>query len=135
MNLITWDEKFSVHITQFDAEHKKLIRILNSLIQAVVEKRANEVLSPLLDQLIVYTETHFASEESAMRKYSFPGFEEHRTEHENFKMKVLAFQKDFRTGKALLSISVLKFLYEWLLFHIQGADAQYSDFFRNQGMR
>jgi hemerythrin len=49
VNLIVWEEKYSVHVARFDEEHKQLVRLLNSLIRAVVEKRTGEVISPILN--------------------------------------------------------------------------------------
>jgi hemerythrin-like metal-binding protein len=70
-----------------------------------------------------------------MREYAYPAYLDHLKEHEDFTQKVIDFQKDFLAGKALVSISILKFLYDWLLFHIQGSDAKYSAFFNQKGLR
>ena len=131
---IQWDEKYSVHVDKFDHQHKYLILTLNELIRAVVEKKDHDVLGKLLSHLVRYSEVHFASEEEAMEKYSYPRWEEHRQEHQAFIQKVETFQQSFLSGKETLGPAVLKFLYEWLLFHIQGSDAEYSQYFNEHGL-
>ena len=72
MEKLEWTKDYSVGITQFDEQHKKLFSYLNDLYEALDNQKNNqEIVSKTLNDLIVYTFSHFANEESYMKKYSF----------------------------------------------------------------
>ena len=135
MALIEWSKGYSVKVAQFDQEHQRLFKILNTLHSAMVEKKANEILGQILEELIQYTKTHFADEEAAMIRYGYPELERHRELHEALTAKVLDFQKEFKAGKNFLSASLMNFLNDWLVNHIKGADFRYSEFFNKNGLK
>ena len=135
MAIITWKVAYSVKIAEFDRHHQRLIELINALHDAMLEKRAHDILGKLLDELIDYTKIHFNAEEAAMLKYGYPNLTAHKKSHESFVTEVLQFQQDFQSGKLMLSIPVLNFLRDWLVKHIQGEDTLYADFFTAKGMQ
>ncbi len=134
MSHIVWDEKYSVNIEVIDEQHKKIIEVLGNLFEEMGKKKSREVLKAILDQMIWYAGEHFATEEIFMKQYGFPGYEEHKKEHEAFKGKVTIFQKDFAAGKESLSANMVRFLTEWLDHHIVEIDKQYGPFLNEKGI-
>jgi hemerythrin len=57
-----------------------------------------------------------------MRDCGYPGYERHKAEHADLTKKVLEFSRDFEAGRIALSVSVLQFLKDWLVNHIQVND-------------
>ena len=105
MEKLEWTKDYSVGITQFDEQHKKLFSYLNDLYEALDNKKNNqEILSKTLNDLIVYTFIHFTDEESYMKKYSFPELSLHIIEHAKLRKKVLAYQQDLNTGKKVIQV-------------------------------
>lgn len=134
MSHIAWDEKYSVNIQVIDEQHKKIIEVLGKLFDEMGKKKSREVLKAILDQMIWYAGEHFATEEIFMKQYRFPGFEEHKKEHEAFKEKVAGFQRDFVAGKEALSMNMVQFLTDWLDHHILEIDKQYGPFLNEKGV-
>ena len=134
MSHIVWDKKYSVNIEVIDEQHKKLFEVLGNLFDGMGKKRDKEFLGAIIGELVQYAAEHFATEEIFMRQYDFPGYVQHKKEHEAFKDKVAAFQKSFETGKATLSLEVINFLTGWLDHHILKVDKEYSPFLNEKGV-
>lgn len=135
MPLITFNEKFSVRVREFDLQHKKLIDLINTLFDAMKVGKGNAVLQSVIKDLITYTGYHFSTEEKYMRQYAYPNQESHQAEHRKFVEKVTEFQKGFEGKKVTLSLEVMNFLKEWLTHHILEIDRAYSSFFNEKGLK
>jgi hemerythrin len=129
-----WDDSLSVGVREIDAQHKTLIMNLNELGEAMMQGKANSMLKFLLNKLVGYTQMHFTTEEKYMTKWSFSGFAGHKAEHDAFVKKVADFQKDYESGKQMLSVEVLTFLKNWVANHIQVTDKKYGKFFNEHGL-
>jgi hemerythrin len=134
MALITWNESYSVKVKQFDDQHKKLIDMVNELHDAMKVGKGKDLLEKILAGLIQYTVTHFANEERLMKQHNYPGYEQHKKEHNLLTLQVNDVQKKFHEGGAVLSQSVLQFLKEWLQNHIKGTDKNYAPFLNGKGV-
>ncbi len=69
-----------------------------------------------------------------MRQLDFPGYRQHKTEHDTFAIKVVDFQQEFHQGSLALTFEVMDFLERWLVNHIVGTDRKYSTFFNMKGL-
>ncbi|TWJ18245.1 bacteriohemerythrin [Geobacter argillaceus] len=133
-NLITWSSSYSVHVSQMDEEHQRLVSIINKLYGAMREGRGKEAVGSILGELIDYTKNHFAHEERLMQETGFAGLEEQKRAHENLISRVSEIQKKFKAGEAL-SQEVMSFLKDWLSNHIQGQDKQYGPHLNSKGIK
>lgn len=134
MALVDWNSSLSVGVSKFDDEHKKLVDMVNNLHDAMKAGKGKEVVGTILDGLVTYTRTHFASEEKLMLQHKYPGYENHKKEHNALVMQVTDVVSQFKSGSAPLASSVLQFLVAWLTKHIKGDDKQYGAFFNNLGI-
>lgn len=131
MPLMEWTEKLSVGVPRFDAEHRRLVDMVNDLFDAVQSGRGREALGNILDDLIIYTETHFTNEEAALRDCGFPDLEAHLEEHHLLTDQVRDIRRKYLSGpSATLSMEVMNFLKNWLIKHIQGSDRRYTSFMK-----
>lgn len=135
MALFAWDNSYSVSVAQFDAQHKKLFRLINDLNDAMTTGKGQMALRRTLQELVAYTSTHFAAEEAAMVWTAYPDLEAHRLEHEKLKAKVLEFTREFESGMTQISVDVLFFLRDWLMNHIATTDKKYADCLNKAGLR
>lgn len=87
MPLITWDEKYSVGIDEFDAHHKRLFSLINNLHEGILAGTGKEVLGKVLSELVNYTVYHFRAEESAFQKYGYQEMKAHKVEHDDLTKK------------------------------------------------
>lgn len=111
-----------------DSDHKVLVQMLNTLLEAVLQDRGNEALAQTLDGLVVYTRTHFAREEKEMRERNYPDMVGHVHEHAQFIREVSEFQLKFSAGDTTLSLGLTKFLRVWLIDHILTVDKKLAAF-------
>jgi len=135
MSAFVWNDSYSVHVEHFDAQHRKLFEVVNSLDEAMRAGRGDEVMRDVVHRLAVYTRTHFLQEEVAMRRTGYPAMAAHRAEHQALMAEVEKFKKDLDEGRQPNTVVVLDFLREWLVNHIRKSDRAYSDHLNAHGVR
>jgi len=133
MPFIEWNESLSVNIGSIDKEHQKLIQLLDEFYASIYQASPQEKLLKLIVGLKEYTITHFANEEYLMAQYEYPGFEEHKKEHDKFIQKVVDFEARYKSGRLLLTLEVTGFIKHWIIAHIMGTDKLYSEFLVSRG--
>jgi len=126
MGFLTWDETYSVHNGQMDSQHQKLFDLVNELFSGTNDRNADSNTVQNLDNLVKFTMVHFHSEENLMKMHKFPGYNEHKIEHETLIKQILEFQNQIEAGQIELSIRVANFLKEWLENHILISDMKYN---------
>jgi hemerythrin len=126
MTLIQWNGDLSVNVTEIDAQHRHLIGLINDLNEAMREGRGKRIVGEIIDGLVAYTATHFATEEEYLRRHGYPGADDHAREHREFNVRVAGFRKGFEEGRLGLTVSVMNFLGVWLRDHILGSDKKYA---------
>ncbi|HQJ76422.1 MAG TPA: bacteriohemerythrin [Bacteroidota bacterium] len=134
MGTITWNDSLSVKVLAIDQQHKKLVDMINELSDAMRSGKGRDVLSKIISGLILYTGTHFKTEEKYFDQFGYPEAEIHKKEHEAFVLKVLEFKKGFEKGDLNLTVEIMDFLSDWLQNHIKGSDKKYSQFFNDHGL-
>jgi len=135
MSIMVWSAKLSVGVERFDNEHKKLVGMLNGLHDEMLKGKANTVLGPLLSELVKYTQTHFANEESLFKNHHYPNALSHKLEHDQLRKKAMELEVGLKEGRINLSTETMKFLKDWLTNHILGTDMQYKEFLRSKGVK
>jgi len=63
----------SVNIQSIDEQHKKLVALVNNLNDAMSSGKGQLIMGKILDDLVAYTKTHFATEERLMTTHTYPG--------------------------------------------------------------
>ena len=135
MALIQWNDTFSVKIIEIDGQHKKLIKLINDLQDAMRAGKGKDIVGPILNELVRYTREHFSVEEKYFERFNYPETAAHMDEHARFVRQVGSFKADFDSGKIGLTIKLMDFLSDWLQNHILNTDKKYSAFFNEKGLR
>jgi hemerythrin len=127
MSLLEWSAEFSVGVEEIDRDHQRLMGLLNDLHAAVEVGAGHQVLGVVLDGLILYVSYHFAHEEGLFLTANYPGFENHRRQHQALTDAVKEIYEDFQAGAAeTLPDEVLEFLKAWLYKHIMESDRAFG---------
>jgi hemerythrin len=138
MALIEWNDDLKLGVAQIDRQHERLIGIVNRLDQATREGRATDVISAIIDELIIYTATHFSMEEEYFTRFQYPNAEEHKSEHAALIGKVNEFANDYNKGlpgsRSALAGELLNFLGIWLRYHMLETDAKFVKLFKERGL-
>ena len=134
MALIQWDNSMSVGVASLDAQHQKLIDIINTLHTAMRSGHGKEVVVRTLVELKEYTRIHFADEERLLKLYQFPALQDQIDRHKWFVEKLTSFQRATEAGELATPIELMDFLSNWLVRHIQKSDMAYSELLREKGV-
>tara|TARA_B100000315_G_scaffold33053_1_gene27736 strand:+ start:1001 stop:1408 length:408 start_codon:yes stop_codon:yes gene_type:complete len=129
MDLIKWDESFSVNVAEIDTQHMKLMDLINQLFDAMSLGKGRDVLGSILTELANYTVTHFGFEEKKFAEFNYAETESHKSKHQAFVDKVVEFKGKFESGDVTISVALLDFLRDWLTEHIKGTDKKYTNCF------
>jgi len=135
MSTFAWNDSYSVHVHQFDAQHKKLFEIINELADAMRVGKGEDVIREVVGDLAVYTRTHFLQEEVAMRQTGYPDLATHQAQHNKLMADVEKYKTELNEGRKVNLIAVLNFVRDWLVQHIQKSDKKYSDHLNAHGLR
>jgi hemerythrin len=135
MALFAWDDSYSVHVSQLDAQHKVLFDTINELAGAMRTGHGQQVIRDVVERLAAYTRTHFLREELLMQQCGYPQLAQHRAQHSKLMADVEKYRNDLAEGRNPNTVAVLAFLQSWLVEHIRGSDKAYSDHLNAHGIR
>lgn len=133
--LLAWNVDLSVHIATLDAQHQRLVSLVNGLHAAMKEGKGREVLGDILDGLADYAVEHFRTEEQLFERHGYPMTAAHKAEHAAFCRRLAGFRKRMESGRVAVSIELLEYLNEWLEHHVRESDQGYSEFLTARGVR
>lgn len=135
MGFLDWNDSYSLGIAEIDMQHKKLVFLIVKLYEAMSQAKANDVVGTILNELVMYTKTHFSTEEKYFAKFAYVDKANHELEHKKFVAKINDFKEKFDSGKVGVSIQLMNFLKDWLVHHIMKTDRQYVACFQQNGLR
>ncbi len=122
---ITLDDERLFGEPEIDRQHLELVRMLNELNDAVRNDDPPEDVARLFDDLIVFTESHFAVEEQMMDKYNYPERGIHKKEHKRLIAEAHYLKDKLAQGGELLVLQSLK---DWLLAHTIHVDKPFVEY-------
>jgi hemerythrin-like metal-binding protein len=122
---VAWKPFYSVNDPSLDAEHQRILELINKLHTAMNVGRERDVVDTVLDQLLQYTVDHFDHEERVMRDSAFPYLDSHKVLHDDMRRRTQAIHDDM---SLVTAHDMLCFLKEWWIDHIQLADKEYSPY-------
>lgn len=134
MSLMHWNDNYSVGVGSIDADHKKLVGMVNELFDGVKDGKGVGAVGQILDGLIAYTVEHFDREERYFAQTGYPDTAAHKAQHEDLKKQVLEIQAKFRAGNSAVTMETMSFLKDWLINHIQGSDKKYGSHLNSHGV-
>jgi len=124
-----FDKEFRLGIKTVDSEHIRLVEMLNEVYVLLGNGKKETASKYFSETLSTYVIEHFANEEKFMESIGYPGLEEHRRIHENFK-------KSFNELKPLVESyddeafrKALTDAFTWIIGHIGKTDRKYATFY------
>lgn len=139
MTTFEWKPDYSVGHAEIDAQHQRLLAILNDLSSQLhgTDPPADRDAQAIFDRLAGYVTDHFAFEEQLMADSGYPHerLAAHVREHDFMLGKVQQFEQLFEDGDAGSLTQVMLFLYgDWLIHHICGTDRDYAPWLASGGV-
>jgi hemerythrin len=126
---IIWSDDLATGIRVIDGQHKRIIHYINQLHDA---RRLNEpeLVGEVLLNLVDYTLSHFAFEESLMDEAGYDAASIHKKTHEAFRNRIEDYKQRFESGEDVTP-QLQQLLNVWLMDHIADDDSSYVPFVLN----
>lgn len=123
-NLVTGNE-------MIDSHHKELINRMNQLLDSCERSNEKSVAVKTLDYLADYTEFHFSAEEDLQKEIEYPGYDQHKVQHEAFKKTIRELQEMLEDEEGPSNAFVEKVqenVVKWFYTHIEGFDRSVAEY-------
>ena len=133
--MIKWNDKYSVGLPIVDEEHKEFIGILNKAIFAKEHNDNPEEIREVLREMTNYALTHFKTEESYMKVFNYPYYQDHKEEHRDFYIETIVYLDKLIKGGSQIANEIREYLKWWLINHIQGTDKKFVDCCKENGLK
>lgn len=135
MDIINWKNEYSVGIAEMDNQHKKLLAMINRLIEEQKVLTDPVTIAELLTEMTDYALEHFRAEEYLMAENNYPFKAKQEEQHKSFIQETQEFMNaTTNIGPNILSNALLDYLGSWMVKHILQEDMQYKEFFKSKGI-
>ncbi len=115
---------------EIDAQHKEWIDRINKLTKACEVTAGKMEAIKMVDYMADYAEFHFAAEEKLQEEFGYPGIEEHKAKHEQFRQAVKELhemlEEEGPTDAYVNAIN--KNVVDWVFDHIKGFDCSVASY-------
>lgn len=104
------------------------------MLDACNEGKGKREMGAIVAFLEDYVMTHFLAEESYMIRHRYPGYEAHKAQHEDFKIKFENLKKQIEAGGAGVHtvIATNQLVVRWFLHHIREVDTRLGAFLKTE---
>lgn len=129
--LARFDESLVTGYGMIDEQHMELISRINELIRSCEEGNGRVKAIKMLDYLADYTDFHFAEEEKLQEEIQYPGLEEHKQRHAEFRVAVKELREMLEEMEGPTDAfvdAVNRNVTEWLYGHIKGYDCSVATY-------
>jgi hemerythrin len=132
---IEWRDSLATGNEEIDLQHKELFRRFNDLLTSCKEGKGKDEVVDLLFFLGDYVRTHFATEEELQVRHNYPGYPQHKEQHEGFIRDLRSLESQLNTDGVTLPLVIQtnQTMVGWLIKHISGTDKELANFLRSVG--
>lgn len=131
---IIWKKEYSMGIKEIDDQHQYFVSIINSLLDAINERRVAGELNTIINKLYDYAVFHFKTEEKYFDFFNYEGATEHKLEHIKPLGRVQEFKDEKKEDPWALAFRLADFLEDWLIDHLANMDKKYVACFHEHGL-
>ncbi|KAF1068471.1 MAG: Bacteriohemerythrin [Pseudomonas citronellolis] len=123
MGHLVWQDDLDTGIQVIDNQHKRIVEMINHLYDAQAKHDRDEV-GEVIEELVDYTVSHFAFEETLLEDSGYQFTRAHKKVHELFIKRVSEYRLRFQAGEDVAE-ELRGLLGRWLFNHIRNDDANY----------
>jgi len=125
-----WKKDFEVGLHDIDEQHKELFNIINNLMESINSGRGRQEIEKVLKFLQDYVVDHFKKEEGYMKKFNYPGYANHKDQHDLFIANYNSINRFFEAWGASdgLVDMINRWVSNWLSDHILKVDKELGNF-------
>ena len=126
-----FDETLVTGNEMIDDQHKELIGRINQLLESCEDGQGKVKAVKMLDYLMEYTDFHFSAEEKLQEEINYPGIQEHKAKHKEFKQAVEELQEMLQEEEGpteAFVAQVQRNVVDWMFNHIKGFDRSVAEY-------
>jgi hemerythrin len=129
-DFIKLPKEFRTGITTIDKQHQQLVDMVNHLgrIRKAAykdPKKRKVATGQVVAEMLSYTISHFAFEESLMQDANYKFFKPHKRAHDLFVIRANEYKQRFMAGEDIID-ELFDMLNRWLFNHIRNDDMAYA---------
>lgn len=123
-----WSPALDVGNSRLNHEHREILALMARLQVLNTKSMSKVALLSAFDELIQYTQLHFAEEEEHMAAMSYPKLETHMRLHTSLLNSLAGYRAELMSSVyGRFPVSVFDFFKTWMISHIMIADKQYAE--------
>ncbi|HIJ59180.1 MAG TPA: hypothetical protein HPP56_00985 [Nitrospirae bacterium] len=113
---IEWSKKFLTGNREVDLQHQYFVELINRIIWEILEQKDDIYHSLLMEELVMYADFHFKSEENILYKLGYCNLEKHKKLHRDLIDELSARIINVKT-MSNTTIKLIDFLVQWFVNH------------------
>ncbi|HJC48857.1 MAG TPA: bacteriohemerythrin [Candidatus Lachnoclostridium pullistercoris] len=128
---VTFDDTLVTGNEMIDSQHKEWIDRINQLMKSCETDKEKQAAMKMLDYMADYADFHFGAEEKLQEEIGYPGIEDHKKKHEEFRRTVqeLHDMLEEQEGPSDAFVkAVEENVMKWLMYHIQSFDRSVAEY-------
>ena len=129
MNIPDWENKYEIGIPDIDFQHQYFLQLIRRFYQRINDGMSKELVSSHLNEIILYAQFHFCSEENIMKLHNYPDYESHKKAHIDI-IQVLSNKIGLFELNELTSNEITLFLIGWFIEHTVKEDIKFAPFIK-----
>ena len=135
--IVVWGDKFATGIELIDLQHMELVKLTNQLYQACLagDGHVADVFKAAMRRMVNYVRFHFTAEMEFLKKINYPGYNDHKAQHDLLVKDILTAVAEFESGKKYTPNLFVRTLRDWVFGHIAYFDKNYAVFAAEKGTK
>jgi len=135
--MVSWSNKLACGVKLIDEQHKGLVDMVNDMFNHATgnAEQEHDYFNRVIKEAVSYVKNHFATEEKLIIATKYPGYPEHKKEHDAFVIAVVNNVREYEAGNRLTLSTFSRFLRDWILSHIAYQDKLYFEYFKKIATR
>jgi hemerythrin-like metal-binding protein len=128
VRVLLWDDAWNVGIPEIDKHHRAFLDGVNKLFASLIDGQGREDAPRLAEHVAKSIEPHFAEEEQAMRRHSYPELRSHQRAHESFMSRFQGYSRALQAGEPIDASQFFDFVSGWFRQHMIEHDSVLARF-------
>jgi len=124
MKKLIWSDHLNTGIQVIDRQHRRIVDYINRLYESHKNGSSKEETGAVIDELVDYTLTHFAFEETMLEDVDYSALDAHKAFHDQFIQQLRELRERFEHHEPA-AIELNNLMVTWLFNHILHEDAAY----------
>lgn len=129
-----WDQSLATGNNVIDQQHQELFRRMEKLVEATKHDEGKGVVSETIAFLEEYVVEHFDAEEQIQIANSYPEYDSHKHQHQEFLNDMVKLKREFEAegANATVLVKSIASLGNWIHNHVEQYDKALAEYLRGR---